>query len=93
MQAIRVRRTDDIVCYDNEGVFTAARVSWTMRFFGAERVRVLNGGIKKWNKEGRKTESGPQNLDQFEKEGDYNYRILDESRIVRNVNDMHKIAA
>lgn len=29
-----------------------------MRFFGAERVRVLNGGLKKWLLEGRQVESG-----------------------------------
>jgi thiosulfate/3-mercaptopyruvate sulfurtransferase len=53
----------------------------------------LNGGFKKWVKEGRKTESGQANFEKLEKDGDYNYSIFDESKIVRNVNDMHKIAA
>jgi len=29
------------------------------RYFGAENVKVLNGGLKKWKAEGRRTESGP----------------------------------
>ena len=73
MKALRVRRNDMIVCYDNIGVFSSPRVAWTMRFFGADNVKVLNGGLKKWLKEGRKTMSGEVNMDAFEKEGDYNY--------------------
>jgi len=33
-----------------------------LRYFGASNVRVLNGGMKKWKAEGRKTASGPQIL-------------------------------
>ena len=76
MQNLRVRRTDNIICYDNVGIFSSPRVAWTMRFFGAERVRVLNGGFKKWVKEGRKVESGESNSNHLEREGDYNYKIV-----------------
>jgi len=31
-----------------------------LRYFGAENVRVLNGGLKKWKAEGKKTVGGPQ---------------------------------
>jgi len=58
MRRMRVRRTDDIVCYDNIGIFSSPRVAFALRYFGAERVRVLNGGLKKWLKESRHTESG-----------------------------------
>jgi thiosulfate/3-mercaptopyruvate sulfurtransferase len=53
MKKLRVRRTDIIICYDNLGIFSSARAAWMMRYFGAESVRVLNGGFKKWQKEGR----------------------------------------
>ena len=63
MERLRIRRTDNIICYDNVGIFSSPRVAWTMELFGAERVRVLNGGFKKWLKEGRPTESGPEKID------------------------------
>jgi thiosulfate/3-mercaptopyruvate sulfurtransferase len=50
---------DYIVCYDNVGIFSAPRAAWMLRYFGAKNVRVLNGGMKKWKAEGRKTASGP----------------------------------
>jgi thiosulfate/3-mercaptopyruvate sulfurtransferase len=60
MRYMRLRRTDQIVCYDNVGIFSAPRVAWTMKYFGAENVRVLNGGFPKWLKEGRPVESGDE---------------------------------
>jgi thiosulfate/3-mercaptopyruvate sulfurtransferase len=53
---------DYIVCYDNVGIFSAPRAAWMLRYFGANNVRVLNGGMKKWKAEGRTTVSGPQKL-------------------------------
>ena len=37
-----------IVVYDSIGVFSAARVWWMFRYFGASRVSVLNGGLPAW---------------------------------------------
>jgi thiosulfate/3-mercaptopyruvate sulfurtransferase len=48
MKRLRVKRIDDIICYDNLGIFSSARVAWMMRYFGVDSVRVLNGGFKKW---------------------------------------------
>lgn len=47
-----------IVVYDGAGLFSAARVWWMFRAFGARDVAVLNGGLPKWLAEGRPTESG-----------------------------------
>jgi thiosulfate/3-mercaptopyruvate sulfurtransferase len=49
---------DHIVCYDQQGLFSAARAWWTFRVFGAERVQVLDGGLPKWRAGGRPVESG-----------------------------------
>jgi thiosulfate/3-mercaptopyruvate sulfurtransferase len=49
---------DHIVVYDQQGLFSAARVWWSLRAMGAERVQVLDGGLPKWRSEGRKVESG-----------------------------------
>jgi thiosulfate/3-mercaptopyruvate sulfurtransferase len=46
------------VVYDALGLFAAARVWWTLRAYGVEKVRILDGGLPKWIKEGRPLESG-----------------------------------
>jgi thiosulfate/3-mercaptopyruvate sulfurtransferase len=47
-----------IVVYDGGGLFSAPRVWWTFRVFGAEKVFILEGGLPKWRAEGRPVESG-----------------------------------
>lgn len=58
MRSMNLRRDDTIVVYDNFGIYSAPRMAWTLRYFGATNVKVLNGGLKKWVKERRTTESG-----------------------------------
>ena len=41
------------VVYDALGLFAAARVWWTLRAYGVEEVRILEGGLPRWIKEGR----------------------------------------
>jgi thiosulfate/3-mercaptopyruvate sulfurtransferase len=48
-----------LVVYDGLGLFAAARVWWTLRAYGVEEVRILEGGLPKWTKEGRPLETGP----------------------------------
>ena len=56
--ALGISASDHIVCYDQQGLFSAARAWWTFRVFGAERVQVLDGGLPKWRAEGRPLEQG-----------------------------------
>lgn len=56
--ALGISERDHIVCYDQQGLFSAARAWWTFRVFGAERVQVLDGGLPKWRAEGRPVDSG-----------------------------------
>jgi thiosulfate/3-mercaptopyruvate sulfurtransferase len=46
------------VVYDVLGLYAAARVWWTLRAYGVEEVRILEGGLPKWIKEGRPLETG-----------------------------------
>ena len=49
---------DRAIVYDaNGGHLAADRVWWTFRAFGHDNVAVLNGGLPKWLKEGRPTET------------------------------------
>ena len=47
-----------IIVYDGMGLFSAPRVRWTFRTFGASDVRILDGGMPKWRAEGRALEEG-----------------------------------
>lgn len=48
-----------IVVYDGAGLFSAPRVRWMFKVFGAGDVVILDGGLPKWKAEGRPLESGP----------------------------------
>ncbi|WP_034995179.1 3-mercaptopyruvate sulfurtransferase [Beijerinckia mobilis] len=47
-----------LVVYDASGLLGAPRVWWTLRTFGAQNVKILEGGLPKWIAEGRPAESG-----------------------------------
>src|ERR1043165_5108949 len=47
-----------VVLYDGIGLYGAARVWWTFRTFGADKVFVLDGGMPKWKSENRPLETG-----------------------------------
>ncbi len=51
--ALGVGDDDLVVIYDTIGTTGAARVWWTFRAMGHERVSVLDGGLPKWLAEGR----------------------------------------
>ena len=57
--ALGITASHQIVVYDTQGLFSAARVWWTFRLMGAEDVRVLDGGLPKWRAEARSLASGP----------------------------------
>ncbi|NIA70854.1 sulfurtransferase [Pelagibius litoralis] len=42
-----------VVFYDDEGGFHAARLFWMVEYFGHRQASVLNGGLPKWEAEGR----------------------------------------
>lgn len=56
--ALGIGDKDTIVVYDGLGLFSAPRVWWTFRLFGAKNVFILDGGLPAWTAEGRKTEAG-----------------------------------
>ncbi|MCK0208873.1 3-mercaptopyruvate sulfurtransferase [Starkeya koreensis] len=58
MESLGIGRQMKIVVYDTHGLFSAPRVWWTLRAFGAVDVAILDGGFPKWLAEGRPTESG-----------------------------------
>lgn len=49
----------DVVVYDSVGIRSSARVWWTLRVMGHERVRVLDGGLRAWKASALPLETGP----------------------------------
>ncbi len=58
MGAMGVGNASRIVFYDQKGLASAARGWWLMGLFGHDAAAVLDGGLPKWLREGRSTESG-----------------------------------
>lgn len=58
MGALGLSETDTIVVYDGTGLFTAPRVWWMLRTFGARDVRILDGGFPAWREAGLPVETG-----------------------------------
>jgi len=56
--ALGISDTDTVVVYDSVGLYSAARVWWTFRIFGAKQVYILDGGLPKWQAEKRPLEAG-----------------------------------
>lgn len=53
MSELGIANDDRIVVYDGPGMFSAPRVWWMLRVFGADNVVVLDGGIDLWKAQGR----------------------------------------
>jgi thiosulfate/3-mercaptopyruvate sulfurtransferase len=56
--ALGIGDGDTVVVYDSIGLYSAPRVWWTFRIFGAKNVFILDGGLPKWKAEGRPLQSG-----------------------------------
>ncbi|MBZ8132453.1 3-mercaptopyruvate sulfurtransferase [Afifella sp. IM 167] len=50
--ALGLSETSTIVVYDGMGLFSAPRVWWTLKTFGAREVRILEGGMPAWKAAG-----------------------------------------
>ncbi|HEY4204224.1 MAG TPA: 3-mercaptopyruvate sulfurtransferase [Xanthobacteraceae bacterium] len=56
--ALGISTGDTVVVYDHGGWVAAPRAWWMFLSFGHRKVKVLNGGLKKWRTEGRAIETG-----------------------------------
>lgn len=74
-----------IVVYDGQGVFSAARVWWTLRVMGAGDVQVLDGGLPAWERAGLPLASGPA-LPSMER----HFTVRMRQDLVRGLEDMRR---
>ena len=59
LRALGVGDGHQVVVYDSAGLLSAARVWWLFRLMGQADVAVLDGGLPKWQAEGRPLEDLP----------------------------------
>lgn len=59
MRAMGVGDGHQVVVYDAQGLFSAARVWWLFRLMGQENIAVLDGGLPKWQADGHPVEDMP----------------------------------
>lgn len=58
MGQLGISNSTTVVVYDTSGGFWAARLWWALMYYGHDDVRMLNGGLGKWMREGRQLETG-----------------------------------
>lgn len=93
MKKLGIQKDMPIICYDNQGLFSVARAAWMFRYFGADNVRILNGGLKKWVAESNPTESGYQDKHgSGSHDGDFGYQVKDASSCILDIKEMHTLA-
>ncbi len=63
MRAAGVSGTRPVVVYDAASSTAAARAWWLLRFFGHDRVSVLDGGLRAWTEAGLELELEPQPIE------------------------------
>lgn len=54
-----VSNASRVVFYDQKGIASSPRGWWMMGLFGHDQAFVLDGGLPKWQREGRPVEAGP----------------------------------
>jgi len=60
------------------GMYSVARCAYMLRYFGVANVRIMNGGLQKWLKEGRTVYSGPYTPGEgLPSDGDFSYAPID----------------
>ena len=53
VQDMGINQDDTVIVYDQKNIaLAAARAWWMFRLYGHENVKVLNGGMKKWQQDG-----------------------------------------
>lgn len=57
LRAWGISNNSEVVVYDDMQGAMAARMWWLLRWLGHEQVALLDGGINKWNAEGRELET------------------------------------
>ncbi len=91
--ALGVDNQSFIAVYDSYGLFSAARVWWMFRYFGHDRIGIIDGGLKAWKKLGLSLEEGTPPLP--EPYGDFtpstrSHLLTNRLQVETALNDKHE---
>ena len=62
MRRLGLANHHQVVVYDTGGLPAAMRAFWTFKVFSHDHVRILDGGLAKWVREGRPLETGQNDM-------------------------------
>ena len=84
-----IQNNDHIIVYDNSDIYSSCRLWFSLKYFGHEKVSVLDGGMKKWLKENRTTDNKiNQDLGKFSSIDKLNpttkYSVNEKSELIKN---------
>ena len=84
-----VKKSDHIIIYDNSDLYSSCRLWFALKYFGHEKVSVLDGGMKKWLNENRPTDNKiNQDLGKFSRIDKLNpnkkYSVTERSELIKN---------
>jgi len=86
VSSMGISNTDRIVIYDNSDVLSSCRGWYNFIYFGHDKhlVSVLDGGLKKWLIENRKTTSEKTNLNKS------NYKSTENKNLVKSILEVNE---
>ncbi|MEQ9065030.1 MAG: sulfurtransferase [Vicingaceae bacterium] len=76
---------DSLFLYDAKGNVDAARLWWILRYYGFEKVALIDGGLTKWRMEGLPEEVGEMR----EKAGKFSFKNKLQDALLATKNDIH----
>lgn len=86
MRAMGVGDGHQVVVYDGMGMFSAARVWWLFRLMGQNDIAVLDGGLPKWQAEGRAVTDDPPTV------RDRHMTVTRQNQMIKDVTEVARAA-
>ena len=74
-----IENKDHIVIYDFSDLYSACRLWFSLKYFGHQKVSVLNGGLKKWLKEKKITTNEIHNINPIN-----SYKVNENFDLIKN---------
>ena len=74
-----IRNDDHIIVYDNSDIYSSCRLWFSLKYFGHEKVSVLDGGFQKWLKEKKPTTKKIEKVEQID-----NYQTNENIDLIKN---------
>jgi len=80
-----IKNEDHIVVYDFSDTYSSCRLWFSLKYFGHKKVSVLDGGLKKWLKENKKTTNKLEKIEKIS-----SYRTNENKEYIKNKKDIEE---